>query len=99
MRRKRRRIQYYNAEPTKERLRDKPWLPFLLVALAALVIALIVGAILGGIAERTDREGIPYGDLADLGGVDAPDKTYDTLQFAGNYNLRGLSVANLDERF
>ena len=79
MRRKRRRIQYYNAEPTKERLRDKPWLPFLLVALAALVIALIVGAILGGIAERTDREGIPYGDLADLGGVDAPDKTYDTL--------------------
>ena len=42
MRRKRRRIQYYNAEPTKERLRDKPWLPFALVALAALVIALIV---------------------------------------------------------
>ena len=76
MRRRRRRIQYYNAEPTRERLRDKPWMPFLLVGAGALVIAVIVGAILGGIAGRTHRDGITYGDLAELGGVEAPEKTY-----------------------
>lgn len=79
MRHRRRRIQYYNAEPTRERLRDKPWVPFALIAIVALVIALIVGAILGSIARRTDRNGITYGDLADFGGVDTPEKTYENL--------------------
>lgn len=82
MRRRRRRIQYYNAEPIRERLRDKPWVPFALIAVAALVLALILGAILGGVARRTDRNGITYGDLSDFGGVDAPDKTYEDLYAA-----------------
>ena len=78
MRRRRRRIQYYNAEPTRARLRDKPWAPFAAVAAAALVVALITGAILGGIARRADRDGITYGDLADFGGAEAS-KTYEGL--------------------
>lgn len=94
MRRRRRRIQYYSAEPTRERLRDKPWVPFALIALTALVIALVVGSILGGIARRTERDGITYGDLADFGGVDA-EKTYETL-----FSVRAefVSTSGMDGR-
>lgn len=98
MRRRRRRIQYYNAEPTRERLRDKPWLPFVLIALAALVVALIVGAILGGIARRTERDGITYGDLADFGGAEAPEKTYESLfpMQADFVTHRGMDARDLE---
>lgn len=76
MRRKRRRIQYYSGETTRERLRDKVWLPFAIVAAAALILALIVGAILGGIAEDSRLSAGVRKDLADFGGVEAPEKKY-----------------------
>ena len=78
MRRRRRRLQYYNAEPTRERLRDKPWLPIAAIVAAALAVALITGAILSSIARRADRDGITYGDLTEFGGVEAS-KTYEGL--------------------
>ena len=78
MRRRRRRIQYYNAEPTRERLRDKTWLPVAAIMAAALVVALITGAILGSIARRADRDGITYGDLTEFGGVEAS-RAYESL--------------------
>ena len=78
MRRRRRRIQYYNAEPTRVRLLDKPWVPFAAIIAAALVVALITGAILGSISRRADRDGITYGDLSEFGGIDAS-KTYEGL--------------------
>ena len=78
MRRRRRRIQDYNAEPTRIRLLDKPWVPFAAVAAVALAVALITGAILGSIARRADRDGITYGDLSDFGGTEVS-KTYEGL--------------------
>ena len=76
MRRKRRRIQYYSGETTRERLRDKVWFPFAIVAAAALILALIIGAILGGIAEDSRLSAGVRKDLADFGGVEEPEKKY-----------------------
>ena len=87
MRRRHRRIQYYNAEPTRERLRDKRWFPFAVIALAALVVALIVGAILGGVAKKADRDGIVYRDLTEFGGAEKPVETYADL-----YRVQSLFV-------
>lgn len=95
MRRKRRRIQYYNAEPTRERLRDKPWLPIVILVAVALVSALVIGAILGNLAERSRREGVNWGDLADYGGV-ATEKQYAGLYPAVSDHL-SLSGADGDE--
>ena len=83
MRHKRTRIQYYSAEPSRGRLRDKPWLPFALLAAAALVLALIIGAILGAVADDSEKNSAVYGDLFEIGEVDAPAKQYTSL-FAVN---------------
>ena len=93
MRRKRRRIQYYNAEPTRERLRDKPWLPAVILVAVALISALLVGTILGNVAARSRREGVNWGDLGEYGGVSA-EKRYDGL-----YPVRSdhVSLSGLDE--
>lgn len=89
MRRKRRRIQYYNAEPTRERLRDKPWLPFAVIVVTALILALVIGAILGNIAERSRRKGVNYGDLSEFGGVETAPSLYAAL-----YPMRADFVAH-----
>ena len=86
-RRQHRRIQYYNAEPTRARLQDKPWFPFAIVALAALVAALIAGAIFGGVARRSDRDSLIYRDLAEFGGVEEPAE-----KFGGLYTVTSLFV-------
>ena len=93
MRRKRRRIQYYNGAPTRERLRDKPWLPAVILVAVALVAALLVGTVLGNVAQRSRREGVNWGDLLAYGGVSA-EKRYDGL-----YPVRSdhLSLSGLDE--
>lgn len=97
LRRKRRRIQYYSGETTRERLRDKIWLPFVLIALAALVLALIVGAILGGIAEDSRLSAGVRKDLSDFGGVEPPEKKYRDLMSvrADSVSLDGMDEEDL----
>ena len=87
MRRRRRRIQYYNAEPTRARLLDKPWVPFAAIIAAALVVALITGAILGSISRRADRDGITYADAVDIGNV-----KHKLIHTNSPYNIRAFSV-------
>ena len=85
MHRKRRRIQYYSGEPTLARLRDKTWFPLAILIAAALVLAIIVGSILGGIADRAQISGFEHKDLLDFGGVDKPEEKFGTLKrFTGD---------------
>lgn len=94
MRYRRRRIQYYNGETTRERLRDKAWFPFVIVAAAALIAALILGAILGGIAKDSRLSSGERKDLVDFGGAEAPEKKY-----AGLLELQGdiLSIDGMNK--
>ncbi len=93
MYRKRRKIRYYNGPTSRERLTAKPWFPYAVVALAALALALILGAILGSIADG-DKKFYPKKDLLDLGGAEDTDKNFaavtplqgDSLSLAGKDN-------------
>lgn len=99
MYRKRRKIRYYNGPTSRERLRDKPWFPYVVIALVALVLALITGAILGGVADKTGGKIYERKNLYDFGGVkeaaekfaEIPALDSDFLSLAGmdNGDIRG----------
>ena len=94
MRRKRKRIRYYGGETTRGSLRDKVWLPFVIVMASALILALIVGAILGSLADSARLSGVPHKDLADFGGVEKP-----ADKFGGLAALHGdvIDLSGLDK--
>ncbi len=79
MRHRRRRIQYYSGDTARARLRDKPWLPFVLIAVIASLLALIIGAILGNFAEDSRLSALSPRDPVDFGGVEAPQEKYALL--------------------
>lgn len=99
MYRKRRKIRYYSGPVSRERLRDKPWFPYAVIALAALVLALIVGSILGGVADKTGGKVYERKNLHDFGGVEeaeerfasvpALDADYLSLSGMDNGDIRG----------
>ncbi len=70
MYRRRRKIRYYNGPSSQEKITGKPWFPFAIVALAALILALVVGAILGGIADGEDQKNYVQKNLYDFGGTE-----------------------------
>lgn len=74
MYRKRRKIRYYNGPVSHERLRDKPWFLYVVIALVALGVALILGSVLDGVADRTGGKLYERKNLHDFGGVDAWEK-------------------------
>lgn len=79
MRRKRIRVQYYGGDTSRTRRGDRIWLPFVIIAVAALVLALIVGAILGGLAKNARLSATVHKDLTDFGGVENPVEKYGDL--------------------
>lgn len=105
MYRKRRKIRYYSGPVSRERLRDKPWFPYAVVALVALVLALIVGSILGGVADRTGGKVYERKNLHDFGGVEeaeerfasvpALDADYMSLSGMDNGDIRS-ALSNLE---
>lgn len=93
MYRKRRKIRYYNGPASRERLRDKPWFPYALIALAALVLALIVGSILGGVVDKTGDKVYERKNLYDFGGVkEAAERFADVPSLDADF----LSLVGLD---
>lgn len=76
MYRKRRKIRYYSGPTSRERLRDKPWFPYAVIALSALVLALIVGSILGGVADKTGGKVYERKNLHDFGGVEEAEERF-----------------------
>lgn len=94
MRRRRRRIEYYSGEATRERFYQKPWFPFAVIALGAVIVALIVGAVLGGTAERSRLSSFEKKDMVDFGGVEVPERKFrDVLAISGDsVKLMGKSA-------
>lgn len=93
MYRKRRKIRYYNGPTSRERLRDKPWFPYVVIALVALVLALVVGSILGGVADKTGGKVYERKNLYDFGGVEeAAEKFADIPLLDADF----LSLSNMD---
>lgn len=93
MYRKRRKIRYYNGPASRERLRDKPWFPYAVVALVALALALILGSILGRVADRSGGKIYERKNLCDFGGVtDAAEKFADVSPLDADF----LSLAGMD---
>ncbi len=86
MYRKRRKIRYYNGPASQEKLTAQPWFPFVVVALAALVLALILGAILGGIAKKDGSASHDRKNLYDFGGTEETAQKFASLaRLNGDY--------------
>lgn len=97
MYRKRRKIRYYSGPTSRERLRDKPWFPYAVIALVALVLALIVGSILGGVADKTGGKVYERKDLHDFGGVEEAAEKFASVPAldADHMSLAGLDNGDI----
>ncbi len=97
MYRKRRKIRYYNGPASQERLTAQPWFPFVMVALAAVVLALILGAILGGVAKGDNAPTFERKNLYDFGGTEETAEKFASLaRLNGDYlSLSGMKNGDL----
>lgn len=81
MRYRRRKIQYYSGvSRVSLSLMRRPWFPFAATAVAAVIIALIMGAILGATARKSSAQTYGRHELSEFGGVELPEEKYADLQ-------------------
>ena len=77
--RKRRKIRYYNGPAYAAKMTQQIWFPFVATAVVALVLGLVIGLILSLVSADSKLARLPARELAELGGVEAPDEKYASL--------------------
>lgn len=77
--RKRRKIRYYNGPAYAAKITQQIWFPFVVTAVAALLLGLVIGLILSSVSADSRLARLPARDLVELGGVEEPSKKYAPL--------------------
>ncbi len=99
MRHKRKKIRFYAGDVTRHARPRPVWLIPMLIVVAALALALIVGAVLGGSAGDSHRDRKAPVSLTDFGGTKAAEGHYAELfpLSAHGFSLGATTVDELEE--